>query len=111
MRCTRKGGSTIETSIESSTRTRLEAEPCSTLRLCDICHLQQAGPHPTFATLFDEVQVPSQCVKRLLPQNYYKPNLLNNSETNAFELGHHKATLVLSDEPGMRLQDDRVGVL
>ena len=36
MWCTRKGGSTSETSIESNTRMRLEAEPCSTFRLRDI---------------------------------------------------------------------------
>ena len=36
MRCTRNGGSTSETSIDSKTRTMLEAEPCSTFRLCDM---------------------------------------------------------------------------
>ncbi len=36
IRCTRKGGSINETSTESSTRTMLEAEPCSTFRLSDI---------------------------------------------------------------------------
>ena len=36
MRCTRNGGSTRETSIESKTRTMLEAEPCTTFRLCDM---------------------------------------------------------------------------
>ena len=45
---------------------------------------------------------------RLRPQNHNVPDLLNNPETGVFEFGHHKAALILSDEPGVRLQDDCV---
>jgi hypothetical protein len=48
---------------------------------------------------------------RLLPQNYNVPDLLNNPETGVFEFGHHKAALILSDEPGVRFQDDCVRAL
>src|ERR1700722_14736731 len=81
---TRKGGSTSETNIESSKRTRLATEPCSTLRLCDIWHLLQ---------------------------NYHKPDFLDDSETEILKFGHHIAKLVHSNVPGVRLHDDRVGIL
>ena len=72
-------------------------------------------PRPTLAKRFGEARYQSACTlqreKGLLPQNNHVPELPNDSETGLFEFGHHKFTLFLPDEPGVRFQDDRVSIL
>ena len=51
----------METSIESSTRTRLKRSPAVPCAYATFATFNRRVSHPAFATLFGEVQVPGEC--------------------------------------------------